>query len=157
MGTYGSLAQRIGVLVVLGLLLAYLGLFLMGMQETRDAKAVEQVQVSLQSALSRGMAMLNLPASQIYPDNIINAAKVSFPKGAQVDRNFRLSLTHSPRQAMFKIQQDGTLKIESLTNFTRYHVENGRIVRNNHWLVPLPWTHQPTATPPVAATPGIDG
>ncbi len=118
---------------LVGLLLAlsaYLGIAWMGLSETQDAELVEAVQVSLQSTISEGVTALNMPPDKIHPANFINAARVTFPKGVQVDKNLHLSIRNSPRGAIFKISHQGDLSIVSLINFTRYDVANGRIVRN---------------------------
>lgn len=131
-----NLLQKAGILGTLVLLLTYAGLFIWGIQETRDAKTVETVQVKLQTAVSKGMAALELPPSQIHPQNIINAAQSGFPKGVKVDPQYHMVLNPSGREAQYQITDSGDLILVSVTNFSRFHVENGRIMRNNHWLLP---------------------
>lgn len=128
--------QLFGASAVGLLLIVYLVLFLLGLQETREAKMVNSVQISLQQAVSRGMTTLQLPPERIDPANIINAARGSFPKGVRVDRSFAMTLPQSPRKARFTLTHDGNLELVSLTNFTRYHIENGRIVRSTHSVLP---------------------
>lgn len=132
-----SIVQRLGVAITIGLLAVYMWISLTGIQETQEAKIVESVQISLQETVSKGMAELQLPPHEIHPLNIVHAAKSSFPKGVKLDSSFRLSIPNSKRTAQFKVTPSGDLIVVSLTNFTRFRIENGRVVRNNHWLLPL--------------------
>jgi hypothetical protein len=133
-----STLQKMGLLIVGALLLVYLGLSVMDTQETRDAELVESVQVTLQSTVSKGVVALQIPATEIHPMNIINAARINLPKGIQMDKSLRLLILRSGREAQFSVTQAGDLFVVSLKNFSRYHVENGRIVRSNSWVIQLP-------------------
>lgn len=125
--------NKIIAIIISVLLSVYLWLTYGGINETNDAKVVESVQISLQATLSKGVSTLQLPPSQIHPLNIVNAAKSSFPQGVKVDEQLNLSIFKTDRGAQFKITDSGDLLIVSLKNFTRYHIQNGRIVRNNSW------------------------
>ncbi len=137
-----SLSQTLALGIIGVVLVVYGVMFWLGMKETEDAEIVEAVQVKLQHAVSKGSTVLQLPPRQIHPANIVNSVRSSFPEGAQVDNNFNLKLAHSDRGAQYRITPEGDLVIASLENFTRYRVEKGRIVRNNHWLMPM-LTEQP--------------
>lgn len=139
MGNISSLLQRFGILLVCLLLLTYVWVSYTETRETQDAEMVESVQVSLQAAVSRGMTALQLPPKDIHPANIINAARTSFPKGVALDRNFHMVIERSGREVQFEVTNEGDLIITSLKNFTRFHIENGRIVRNRQWVLPLPF------------------
>jgi len=136
---------RIGILIVVILLILYALLSWVGFQETHDAKMVESVQVSLQEALSDGMTQLNLPPSAISPQNIINAARIKFPKGVLLDPKLHLVIQRSGREAQYAITEQGDVLITALTNFNRYHLDHGRVMRNNRWLLALP-EHWPSKT-----------
>jgi len=129
-----SKVQLIGVLFVVSLLIGFLWISFNDFQETRDAETVESVQVSLQREISKGMAALELPPREIHPLNFINAARSSFPKGAVVHENMQLTMAHSNRAAQYELTDSGDFLLVSLKNFTRFHVQDGRIVRNNHWM-----------------------
>lgn len=132
-----STVQGIGLILV-GLLLAVYGaLFILDMEETRDAEKVESVQVSLQVALSRGVATLQLPPNEIHPANIVNDARTRFPKGVKVSKDLHLTLPRSGREAQFRITREGDMVLVSLKRFTRFHVEDGRIMRNTQWTLPV--------------------
>jgi hypothetical protein len=131
--------QPIGITLLLILLGAYLGISFNGIQETRDAEIVESVQVSMQKAVSKGMTLIQLPPAQIQTDNFINEAQSSFPKGVTMDKHLHLLITQSHREAQFQVTEKGDMLLVSLGNFTRFHVENGRIVRNAHWVLHLPF------------------
>lgn len=126
------------IVVIMVLLGMYLVVSFLDFQETRDAETVETVQVQLQAAVSKGMAALELPPNRINSLNIINSARSTFPKNAVVDRDYKLTLKSSPRGAQFEVTPAGDVLILSINNFTRFHVENGRIIRNNRWLWALP-------------------
>lgn len=130
--------QSFGILVILLLLGLYIGVTITDIQETRDAETVEAVQISLQTSLSKGIALLELPPDDIQPANIVNAARSSFPKGVSVDPNYHLVIQKSGRQAQFDTTPTGDVILLSLKNFNRFHVENGRIVRSNKWQFTLP-------------------
>lgn len=132
-----SIIQGIAVSAVGVMLFVYLWLSFSGIQETRDAELVDTVQVTLQATVSHGITTLQLPPDQISPANIINAARTSLPKGIYIDRTYKLHINHSGREAQFKITPEGDLLITALKNFTRYHVKEGRIARNNRWVIPV--------------------
>ncbi len=136
MGERGSALQQIGVLVVFVLLGIYVGLFFVSMQETRDAKKVDTVQISLQKAVSKGMTLLQKSPENINSENILNDADTTFPKGVEVDKHFHMKILHSHREAQFKVLKNGDVVLESLFDFSRFHIENGRIKRNTRWLIP---------------------
>lgn len=126
-----SFAHGLVVVLVVALLGIYFWLFAAGIEETQDASIVESVQVSLQATSSKGAATLQVPPAQIHPLNVVNAAKSSFPKGVRVDEKLNLVIQKTDRGAQYQITDRGDLVIVSLKNFTRYHIEAGRIVRNN--------------------------
>lgn len=132
-----------------GAVAVYLGLMVWSWGETRDAQAVDQVQVSLQAAVSKGVAALDLPPSQIDPANLINSARTDFPKGVSLSPQYILSIRGSNRQAQFTIEDSGHVVLSKLWHFSRFHIENGRISRQNHLLVPTnkPEGEVPTTQP----------
>ena len=131
--------QTVGITLLLCLLGIYLGISLNDIQETRDAELVESVQLSLQTAVSKGMTLIQLPPSDIQSANFMNEARSSFPKGITMDNHLHLLITHSHREAQFQITDQGDMLLINLGNFTRFHVENGRIVRNARWILHLPF------------------
>ncbi len=131
-----SVLQGVGVALVVLLFGIYAWVTFSGMQETEDAKMVEAVQVSLQTELSKGMAALELPPEEIHPMNVVNAARASLPSGVEVDEKLNMVIFKTERGARYKVTKEGDLVVVSLKNFTRYHVENGRITRNNQWFMP---------------------
>jgi hypothetical protein len=128
-----SSGKTLLLVISASLLLLYAWLLFDGWGETRDARKVEMVQVCLQTTVSRSVSLLNVPASQIHPANIVNATRSALPSGVQLDPHLHLLIPASHREAQFGITPQGELQLLSLQNFNRFHVNAGRIVRTNHW------------------------
>lgn len=135
-----SWIQRIGVLVVLVLVCLYVGVSVMGMAETKDAQLVDASQRALQDAVERGGSLLGLAPKDIHPANLVNATRTSLPKGVRLDTGLHLEIRASGRQAWFKLDPQGQMALVGLQHFSRYHIVNGHITRNNHWSLPFTGT-----------------
>jgi len=132
-----SWIQRVGVLLVVVLLILYVGVSVMGMAETKDAQLVEATQGALQESVERGVSLLGLAPKDIHPANLVNATRTSLPKGVRLDTALHLQIPASGREAWFKLDSQGQMTLVGLQRFSRYHITNGHITRNNHWSLPF--------------------
>lgn len=110
------------VIAVIAILATFLVVSLTGMDESRDAGMVQSVQASLQSVVTQASTRLDVPPSQLSPQNVINAVRINIPNQAVLDNTYRLSFPQSGRGAQFAIANNGDVRITQLINFTSFTV-----------------------------------
>lgn len=129
-------------LVELCVLIAFVAIFgafaavaFIGMDEVRDATAVESVQSNLQAIISQASTRLDVPIQQFDPSNsqanaqnVVNAVNSRLGGGITLTRNgdtYTMGITGSGRSASFDVNTNGDVIITNLSGFQKYTEQNG--------------------------------